>query len=191
MTRPGPSIEFSSELVLASEREQMESVWQRRADRLSRRTARARGSGGEVQVMVLGIGDERYGVELADVAEVLAAVRCTPVPGAPTALAGVIGVHGEIRPVIDLRRLLGIARSTDTNTPAPVVLLRKQGRQLGIQADRVEQIRTIAPGDKRRSGDGQIGPPARFLKFLADDTLMLLNTDALFAELSIEKGSAS
>ncbi len=58
--------------------------------------------------MVLGIGAERYAVELRDVEEVLPPVRATPVPGAAAVFAGVINVHGEIRPVMDLRRLLGM-----------------------------------------------------------------------------------
>ena len=174
----------------SSDREQMESVWRQRAARLSRRTAPSGGEKSGVQVMVLGIGDERYGIELTGVVEIFPPVCCTPVPGAPAALAGVINVHGEIRPVIDFRLMLGIPQASASGTPTPVILLRRQGRQMGIKADRVEQILTVTREELRSTGEGQTSLPTRYIKALTHDTLMLLNVDALFAELSVEEESA-
>jgi hypothetical protein len=79
--------------------------------RLSQASGSRRSRTKRLPVIVLGIGKERYGIDLPDVAEVLPPVRATPVPGAAAVFAGVINVHGEIRPVIDLRRLLGMERS--------------------------------------------------------------------------------
>jgi purine-binding chemotaxis protein CheW len=169
----------------------METVWRERAARLARRSASVRAPQDELQVMVLRIGDERYCVELSNVVEVLPPIRCTAVPGAPRAIAGVINAHGEIRPVIDLRRLMGIGHPAADAAPGPVILLRKRGRLMGLQADRVEEIRSIASAGMRSTEAGQAGFLTHYLKGLTQDTLMLLNTDALFAELSIEKESKS
>ena len=174
----------------STEQARMESVWRRRAVWLSRRTVSSPAGQDELRVIVLKIGDERYGIELASVAEVLPAVCCTPVPGAPPAVAGVINAYGEIRPVIDLRSLLGVAHGTQSGAPSPVILLRKHGRLLGLKADRVEQVLSIAAGDLRSAGDGLAGLPTRYLAALTKDTLMLLNTDALLADLSLGDESA-
>ena len=45
--------------------------------------------------MVLGIGKERYGIDLQDVAEVFPPVAPTPVPGAAAVYSGVINVRTE------------------------------------------------------------------------------------------------
>jgi purine-binding chemotaxis protein CheW len=165
----------------ASSREHMEAEWQRRAVRLSRRPIAAAPNEDQRKVLVLQLGDEQYGIELADVAEVLPAVRCTPIPGAPPALAGVINIHGEIRPVMDLKLLLGLPHSAGS-LPVPVVVLRKRGRQMGLQVDRVEQVRLIDFGRLPSSQD-----TTRYLKGVTVDTLMLLNAEALFTELLKEE----
>lgn len=174
--------------IFESERERMESVWRLRATRLSSRssTATTTGPANEVVVMVLKIGAERYGVELEGVAEVLPPVCPTPVPGGPHALAGVIDVQGEIRPVIDLKRMLYLGSSELTaDTPVPVVLLRASGRRLGLQVDGIEQILRIPSAEIRSVRDGSADLPARYFKSFTKDGLMILNANSLFAELGM------
>ena len=141
----------------------MEAVWRERADRLSQRPVIAGAGQNASPVIVLGIGKERYGIDLPDVAEVLPPVRATPVPGAAAVFAGVINVHGEIRPVIDLRRLLGHpddrsgAKTRSADRLARVILLRRDGREMGLQIDSVEQIRWIGAGDLQAAGNDPAG----------------------------------
>ena len=138
--------------------------------------------------MVLGIGKERYGIDLQNVTEVFPPIIPTPVPGAAAVFSGVINVHGEIRPVIHLRRLLGIetrAEVAGNNSSGRVILLRKDEREMGLQIDSVEQIRWIAPGElATASGDSQ---PAHNLsphiQGSTKDLLMLLDVKTLFREL--------
>ena len=152
--------------------------------RLSQRPVSGCAAGQDVwPVMVLGIGKERYGIDLPDVAEVLPPVRATPVPGAAAVFAGVINVHGEIRPVIDLRRLLGIGRRFAQRRSARVILLRKDGREMGLQIDSVEQIRWIGSRDLQSAGKAIRSRP-QHIKGSTKDLLMLLSTEALFAELT-------
>ena len=174
-----------SHQAVASVQERTEAVWRLRAARLSRRPAAAAGGLNKQQVLVFQIKNERYGIELADVAEVLAPVHCTPVPGAPPAIAGVINVHGEIRPVLDLARLLGV-EVIACGGLTRAVLLRWKGREMGVKVDRVQQTRWIAAAELRPAGSGHTDLSVRFLKAVTEDTLMLLRTEALFAELSKE-----
>src|SRR5580700_5807067 len=104
-------------------REHMEAVWRKRAARLAQRAVAAEAGQNSLPVIVLGVGEERYGIDLADMAEVLPPVRATPVPGAGAILAGVVNVHGEIRPVIDLRRFLGV-ETVPHGEPPRLILLR-------------------------------------------------------------------
>ena len=71
-------------------------------------------------------------------------------PERPQVFAGVINLHGEIRPVLDLRRFLDIA--VEEGVPARVILLRKDGRELGLQVDSVEEVRWIGAGDLQSHG---------------------------------------
>jgi chemotaxis signal transduction protein len=165
-------------------RQRIEAVWRERANRLSERPVFVGAGQGAVQVVVLGIGTERYGIDIPDVAEILPQVRITPLPGAPAAFAGVINVHGEIRPVADLRRLLGMD-AVRKGDPSRVIVLRCNGREMGLQIDSVEQIRRIDPVELESGGDaGAAGPlTSQYVKTSTRDLLMLLNTEALFAQL--------
>jgi chemotaxis signal transduction protein len=156
--------------------QRMEGVWRERADRLSRRAENGEAGKNDLAVIVLGLGQERYGIDLLDVAEVLPMIRVTPVPGAAPIVAGVINVHGEIRPVLNLRRLLAM-EAIPAGHPSRVILLRREGREIGLQTDSVEQIRWIGSGDL-----GDAGSSAH-IKGSTKDLLMLLSTEALFAEL--------
>lgn len=178
---------------LLSAQERMETVWRERADRLSQRPVTAGAGENVLPFLVVGIGTERYGIELSDVAEVLPQVRATPVPGAAEVFAGVINVHGEIRAVLDLRRFLcidpGIEASLERRkdavrqtAPARVILLRRQNRELGLQIDSVEQIRWVGAGDLHTAGNNPAGR-SQHIKGATQDRLMLLSTEALFAEL--------
>jgi chemotaxis signal transduction protein len=160
----------------------VEAVWRERAERLSQRPISAGPPQDAFPVLVLGIGKERYGIHLPDVVEVLPLLTPTPVPGAPAVFAGVINVHGEIRPVIDLKRFLGIQTAEDGSRR--LILLRQDGRELGLQIDSVEHIRSIGAGEFEASGNGHGGSP-RHIRGSTKDLLMLLSTEALFAELLI------
>jgi purine-binding chemotaxis protein CheW len=173
--------------ALLVQRQRMEAVWRERAHRLSRGSNLAGVAENAAPVVVLGLGNERYGIELADVAEVLPPVLPTAVPGAPAVFSGVVNVHGEIRPVIDLRRLLGIAKRTEparNGDIARVILLRKDGRELGLQVDTVEQIRWIASGHLATRDNSAPVTGSAHIKGSTRDLLMLLSTETLFAELA-------
>lgn len=57
--------------------------------------------------LVCACGSERYGLPLASVAQVLPMRPFTPVPGAGSALIGLIGLSGRVIGVVGLARALG------------------------------------------------------------------------------------
>jgi purine-binding chemotaxis protein CheW len=166
------------------QKERLEAIWRERATRLSERLVPTTAADNTELVIVLGIGKERYGVDLSDVAEVLPLIKPTPVPGAPAVFAGVINVHGEILPVIDLRRLLGM-ESLPPGESARVILLRRDGREIGLQTDMVEQIRRIVSGDLQLRGtDGTESIASRHIRGSTGDLLMLVRTESLFDQMN-------
>jgi len=161
----------------------MEAVWRERARRLSQSPKLAGAGQSTLPVVVVGIGKERYGIPIEDVAEVFPPLRPTPVPGAPAIFSGVINVHGEIRPVLDLRRLLGITAGIDAvrNGARRVLLLRKGGREMALEIDSVEQIRWVSASEL--SAGGKREAASLHVTGSTADLLMLLSTEAMFAEL--------
>ncbi|MES2187543.1 MAG: chemotaxis protein CheW [Pseudomonadota bacterium] len=62
-----------------------------------------------IGLVVFGMAGQGYAVRVGDVVRVLAAAELTPLPGAPPIVLGILDLHGEILPVLDLRQRLGHA----------------------------------------------------------------------------------
>lgn len=61
------------------------------------------------QLIVFGLGDEYYGVDIQDVSEVVVPPPITPLPNVPAHIAGVFSLRGNIIPVTDLKAFLGLS----------------------------------------------------------------------------------
>ena len=62
-----------------------------------------------IQLCVWRVGAEHYAVDLRRVEEIVPLPVITPVPRAPSFLEGVVRLHGEVLPVVDVRKRLRVA----------------------------------------------------------------------------------
>src|ERR1043166_6920649 len=90
-----------SQMSADSDRGRTETIYRERAARLASQRALPEASP-TLGALVFTLGTERYAVELRDLVEVLPFDSCTPVPGGPQELLGVINWRGEIRPGLSL-----------------------------------------------------------------------------------------
>ena len=107
--------------------------------------------------LVCACGEDRYGLALAQVAQVLSARPITAVPGAPAALLGVVALSGRVLSVLGLARALGRGGATEPGTGHLVVL---RGSAVALAVDRVEGVAAIAIADPDRpaAGDALLDP---------------------------------
>ena len=68
----------------------------------------------ETQIVVFELGDERYGLDIATVFEIIRHQPITAVPQAPAFVRGVFNLRGRIIPVVDLRDRFGMAEGAMT-----------------------------------------------------------------------------
>jgi purine-binding chemotaxis protein CheW len=59
--------------------------------------------GEPLQVLVVELGGQRYGLPVADVRELARAVTILPLPRAPAIVEGIINLRGHVVPVLDVR----------------------------------------------------------------------------------------
>jgi chemotaxis signal transduction protein len=161
----------------------IDEVYRRRAEQLARRPA----SGAvatTLGILVLQAGAERYAIELSALAEIFPYRGCTPVPGAPPALLGVMNVRGDLRPVADLGRLLGLPPGGTGG--GYVVMLRRQDSPVGLRIDTIEGVRLVDPATLVRAGSGPANIRAsRLVKAITADTVILIDTHAALAGLGL------
>ena len=113
-------------------------------------------------LLVFQSGNQRFGIDTAEVIEVAPPLSCRRLPHAPVYVAGLANYRGETVPVIDVSALLGGA-------PAPLlmstrlVLVRYNGRVLGLLAERAVETATcresdLQPMPVRIEGAPYLGP---------------------------------
>jgi purine-binding chemotaxis protein CheW len=61
------------------------------------------------KLLVYSLDDQQYGIFLDSITQVIHAVEVTIIPKASQLIEGIVNVHGDLLPVINLRQYLGLA----------------------------------------------------------------------------------
>jgi purine-binding chemotaxis protein CheW len=166
--------------VLGADAEDLTALYSARAAQLAARRDQPEGPSTAVRLFVFALGTERYALEFPDLVELLPFDRCTPVPGGPAALLGVVNVHGDIRSVVDLGRLLELPDRDDCSG-GYVLVVRHQGRAVCWRVDQIDRIEATEAQDIVAQQDGSDGAALHYLKGLTPERVRVLNIDALLA----------
>lgn len=134
-----------------------------------------------VEVLKFRLAYREYAIEMQHIREVILTGEITPVPGTPDYISGICVVRGEIISLVDLRVLLSIPEKglTDLNR---VIVLSDRTLSFGILADHITgigiiELKQISPPDS-----STMPVKKDYIKGIADGSLMVLDTAALFAD---------
>ena len=105
-----------------------------------------------LQVCVWRVGAEHFAVDLRRVEEILPVPVVTSVPHAPSFLEGVTRLRGEVLPVVDVRKRLGVwpdERASLSPSGKPrnrerLVVCRLGTRRVGFIVDAVTQVTRVS-----------------------------------------------
>ena len=135
-----------------------------------------------VEMLVMVLGRERYGVESQRVREVLPLGDVAPVPGVPTFWSGIVNVRGTLYPVLDLCRYLSLPEGEAAEGPRRVVLVSGAGLTVGILADDAPEVRRMPAAAIGPRLAGPSETTAEFVRGVTEDLLTVLDVDALLAD---------
>jgi len=85
------------------------------------------------------LGDNYFGIFLLNIREVIARPKTTPIPDAPSYFIGIMNLRGQIIPIIDLGKKLGISKGENLEESA-VVIIEFNSLQIGILVDSVNRV---------------------------------------------------
>jgi chemotaxis signal transduction protein len=117
----------------------IQEVLQARANLLAQRDTHAAGgpSTAAARALVLRAGGEQYALALEDILQIGYTAGVTPLPGAPSTLAGIANFRGAVYSVMDLAQIFtGIARQEK----GMLIFLRHDGMRLALWVDGVDSI---------------------------------------------------
>jgi purine-binding chemotaxis protein CheW len=121
----------------------LEEVYHDRARQFAARSTAVAEHSNAWPALVFAVGNERCCIATTSVVEVLRCAKCSPVPGAPAQLLGVINVRGQICSVLDLARILELPAAAG-RSPGYIVLVRQGGAEVGLRVDEIEQIEMVS-----------------------------------------------
>jgi len=90
--------------------------------------------------------DETYGINVADVREVLRFTEIAPVPGAQGYVIGIINLRGNVVTVIDTRKRFGLGPK-EVDDLSRIVIIEIDGQEMGILVDSVAEVVDLKMSD--------------------------------------------
>lgn len=91
------------------------------------------------QLCAFRIGGEDYAIDIMRVREIIHPLPITPVPRAPAFVEGVIRLRGEVIPVVDVRKRLGLPASAATRK-SRFLVVNVAGRRIALVVDEVREV---------------------------------------------------
>ena len=99
----------------------------------------------EIKMLTFSLDNVFYGVDVNQVREVKNFEGATPVPCAPNYVKGVTNLRGEVVPVIDLRKRIGLSDRKENESGIMVIVQDKH--PIGVIVDSVIEVLTLQKKD--------------------------------------------
>lgn len=143
----------------------------------------------ELEIVEFEVAGSRYGINVIKVKEIIVPVPITPIPHADPAVEGIIQLRGEILPVINMERVLGMGPSENPQNDKYIVsAFNKQ--QVVFHVHNVTMIHRISwDAIEKPSGaySAETSPVIGVIK-LGGDMMLLLDFEKIVMEISPETG---
>ncbi len=92
------------------------------------------------------LDNEKYGINVMQVQEVLRMTEIAPVPGAPDYVLGIINLRGNVVTVIDTRKRFGLPEQ-EADDATRIVIIEAENQVVGIVVDSVAEVVDLRASD--------------------------------------------
>lgn len=98
-----------------------------------------------MQWVTFGLNNEKYGISVLQIQEVLRLVEINDIPGSPHYVLGLINLRGQMVTVVDLRRKLGLVEQELTDATR-ILITELKGVTIGFLVDEVFEVIYVRSG---------------------------------------------
>jgi purine-binding chemotaxis protein CheW len=165
--------------------EVVEQIWMRRAERLAQVLVKP-DEGEQIQLVVLRLGREVYGLDVQYVFDIRPVERITRVPRVPDWVAGVVNLRGRIFSVVDLQRFLGLAQGDAGDATRYLIVVETPEMQLALLADEVLPLEVVSDSRIQDAAGIIRGIRPEYVRGIAErgngDSLVVLDLPALLGD---------
>jgi purine-binding chemotaxis protein CheW len=141
-----------------------------------------------IQWVTFKLDDEIYGINVMQVQEVVRLPEIAPVPGAPSAVMGIINLRGNVVTVIDTRQRFGLsAKEPDDSTR--IVITEVDSQVIGILVDSVAEVVNLRMSEIETTPNlGEDNESSKYIQGLYsnnDEILILVDVNKLLTETEL------
>jgi purine-binding chemotaxis protein CheW len=149
-------------------------------------------AGDEVELVVLTVGVERYGIDVRQIREVRPVAGLAPVPGTPGWWSGLVNLRGSLCPVLSLRRYLRLADPDPDPDPeddgAGVLVVVTAPFTAALLVDAAAEIRRCPAADLQPAPGATGDRSQAAIKAVTGDLLQVLDPAVLLADPALVVG---
>lgn len=94
------------------------------------------------EVMGFKLGEEEYAIDIMRIKEITPLLDLTPIPRAPSYILGILSLRGNILPIFDAKKKMGLPDTVLTEK-ARIIVLKNEDEQVGLLVDSITSAAQI------------------------------------------------
>jgi nitric oxide dioxygenase len=122
---------------------------------------------GERLLVEFELDGEGYGVNIADIREIIRCQTVTVVPGTPEVVEGIINLRGRITPIVDRRKRVGLHPS-EVDDASRVIVIEVDDALVGVHVDAVTEVVSITDDQLQQLSSEVTTDRSSYLEGVAD-----------------------
>ena len=137
-----------------------------------------------IQWVTFHLENEKYGIKVMQVQEVLRLTEIAPVPGAPHYVLGIINLRGNVVTVIDTRKRFGLS-DVDSDDEMRIVIIESDNNVVGILVDSVAEVVDLKMSDIETAPNVGNDESSKYIQGVSshdNELLILVDVNKLLTE---------
>lgn len=139
------------------------------------------------------LDNEKYGINVMQVQEVLRVSEIAPVPGSPAYVLGIINLRGNVVTVIDTRKRFGL-EPRELDDAARIVIVESNDQVVGIMVDSVAEVVDLKVSEVEAAPNVGTEDSSRFIQGVASqegELLIIVDLNKLLTDEEWEEFTTS
>jgi purine-binding chemotaxis protein CheW len=137
------------------------------------------------QYIVVQIGNEKYGIDIGYIDNIVRMQKITRVPKVQHYFKGIINLRGEIVPVMSIRKKMGLADDVITDASRIIILKIEEKGSIGVVVDEVREVITLNMADVDKNSVSSRNVKDSFINGIGkngDELISLFEINAIIEE---------
>lgn len=130
----------------------------------------------ELEIVEFEVGSNKFGINVIKVKEIIQPIPVTFIPHAHPHVEGIIQLRGEVLPVVDMKKVLGLP-NTDYNAQQKYIVAEFNKQRVVFHVDNVTQIHRFSWDQIEKPTEIYQGGSSQVIGVIKRDNFMLLLLD--------------